>query len=187
MSAEEYNNPENTENSDNKPRAYKVEDDDNIEEKDLKRTYLFGNAEMADPDTDGYESEGSGGENFGKSNVTTSGDDAANPSRYAGYSNDYFKRTEPSEEHPENSNFKPAHQEGAPTKDGQSQSVDSNIYQEGTADYDGGTQQNAPGNANPVQNKVGDGNKSEPGKAEWNTDYERGPDYGSNSPEERDI
>lgn len=188
MNEEEYSSPDNADNSSNEARGYKVEDDHNLEEKDLKRHYLFGEAHMADPDSRGHEGETNGGENFGKSNVTTSGDDSANPSRYAGYSNDYFKRTEPSEEHPENNNFKTADQQGSPTKDGQGQSGNSNIYQEGTADYDGGTQRNEPANANPDQNKVGDGggNQSTPGEANWNKDYDRGPDYGSNSPEERD-
>ncbi|NCD71880.1 hypothetical protein [Mucilaginibacter agri] len=186
MNAEEYNNPQDADSS-NEPRGYHVDDDKNLKEKDLKRHYLFGEAHMADPDSPGHEGVGDGGQNFGKTNVTTSGDDSANPSRNAGYTNAYFKRTEPAEEHPENSNFKPAHQEGSPTKDGQGQSTNSNIYQEGTSDYDGGTQKGEPANANPVQNKIGDGgNQSEPGKANWNSDYERGPDYGSNSPEEKE-
>ncbi len=184
MSTEEYNNPDN---SNNEARGYKVEDDHNLEEKDLKRHYLFGEAQMADPDSPGHEGETSGGENFGKSNVTTSGDDSANPSRYAGYGNDYFKRTEPSEEHPEFNNFKPDEQQGEPIKHGEGYTNPAQKYQEGTADYDGGTQRNEPVNANPNQNKVGDGgNQNTPGEANWNKDYDRGPDYGSNSPEERD-
>jgi len=189
MNEEEYNTPENADNGDNKPRGYKVEDDHNLEEKDLKRHHLFGDAHMADPDSQGHEGHPSGGENFGKSNVTTSGNDAANPSRYAGNSNAYFNRTEPAEEHPEYNNFKPEHQQGEPIKHGEGYTNANPKYQEGTSDYDGGTQRGEPANANPVQNKVGDGgnaNQSEPGKAEWNEDYNRGPDYGSNSPEERE-
>lgn len=184
MHTEEYNEAEN---SDSKPRAYKVDEDDNLEEKDLKRHYLFGEANMADPNTPGHEGQIAGGENFGKSNVTTSGDDSANPSRYAGYSNDYFKRTEPAEEHPEFNNFKPEHQQGEPITHGEGYINPPQKYQEGTSDYDGGTQRNEPANANPDQNKVGDGgNKSVPGQANWNSDYDRGPDYGSNSPEEQE-
>jgi hypothetical protein len=184
MNPEEYNKPND---ANNEARGYKVEDDDNLEEKDLKRHYLFGEAHMADPDTPGHESESYGGQNFGKSNVTTSGDDSANPSRHAGYTNDYFKRTEPSEEHPENNNFKPAFQEGEPTQTGEGHSGNTNVYQEGTADYDGGTQRDQPANANPDQNKIGDGgSQNKPGEANWNSDYDRGPDYGSNSPDEQE-
>src|SRR5205823_8765196 len=93
--------PHHTEQTDNAPAtAYKVDDDDNKEEKDLKRSYLFGTSEDKDPDHTGYESHGMGGQNFGEPNVTRSGDDPANKSRNAGYHNDYFKRTEPLEEHP---------------------------------------------------------------------------------------
>jgi hypothetical protein len=47
-------------------------------------------------------------------NNTPSGDDKNNPSQLAGYTNGYFKRTEPSDEHPENTNFKAEHQDGEP-------------------------------------------------------------------------
>jgi hypothetical protein len=108
------NYPHHTEQTSNPPVSItKVEDDDGIEEKDLKRSFLFGDSNDKDPDNKGYESHGMGGQSFGEPNVTRSGDDAANTSQNAGYDNDYFKRTEPLEEHPENNNFKPAEQAGA--------------------------------------------------------------------------
>src|ERR1700761_2313484 len=85
----------------NKPGGYRVADD-NIEEKQLHRNFLFGD-DKTKPVKEGTPM---GGENFGKNNVTPAGDDKNNPSQNAGYSNAYFRRTEPSEEHPENSNFK---------------------------------------------------------------------------------
>ncbi|MGY3213071.1 hypothetical protein [Mucilaginibacter sp. HD30] len=106
--------------------AYVVKDEDGVEEKDLKRSYLFGDAETKPV----REGQPMGGESFGENNVTPSGDDENNPSRNAGYSNAYFGRTEPAEEHPENSNFTP---------DGE------NNYQEGTADNDGQYQNAEPG------------------------------------------
>lgn len=109
--------PHHTEQTANPPVSVtKVDDDDNADEKDLKRTYMFGDSKDDNPDRKGYESHGMGGQNFGEPNVTRSGDDPANPSQNAGYSNDYFKRTEPLEEHPEDQNFKPTSQEGAPNE-----------------------------------------------------------------------
>lgn len=116
------NKPESNET----PGAYVVKDDNGVEEKDLKRNYLFGDAEMKPV----REGQPMGGESFGENNVTPSGDDKNNPSQNAGYDNAYFGRTEPSEEHPENSNF---------TTDG------NNNYQQGTADDDGERQVGAPG------------------------------------------
>jgi hypothetical protein len=113
--------------NDSNANAYRVNDEtDEVTEKDLKRTYLFGDAEMKPVG----EGQPMGGENFGENNITPSGDDENNPSRNAGYSNAYFARTEPMQEHPENSNFTP---------DG------SNDYQEGTADNDGQYQNAEPG------------------------------------------
>lgn len=63
------------------------------------------------------EGQPAGGQKFGEDNNTPSGDDKNNPSENAGYTNEYFRRTEPSEEHPENTNFKPAEQEGEPDYD----------------------------------------------------------------------
>jgi hypothetical protein len=136
---------EHNENSP-KPNAYRVEDDDNLEEKDLKTHYLFGDSEMKDPNAPGMEGQGMGGQAFGQNNLTPSGDDKDNPSQNAGQGNAYFNRTQPAEEHPENSNFKPGNQD--------------NTYQEGTADNDGkGTGQTIiPGpNEVPDQQKVGEG------------------------------
>ncbi|MDB5022830.1 MAG: hypothetical protein JWP78_585 [Mucilaginibacter sp.] len=96
----------------NKPRAYRVDDDDNLEEKDLKRTYLFGDSKVKSTQAPGMEGQGMGGEHFGENNLTPSGDDQANPSQNAGYDNAYFRRTQPSEEHPENSNFVAQDQQG---------------------------------------------------------------------------
>ncbi|QQL50986.1 hypothetical protein [Mucilaginibacter ginkgonis] len=147
------------ENNEEKPRAYHVDDDNNLEEKDLKRSFLFGQDEDANPDQPGYESHGAGGQNFGKTNVTTSGDDEANPSQNAGYSNAYFARTEPSEEHPEDLNFKPEDQQGAPHEDGANgTSSNGERIQEGTADYDGGTQHGEREDTNPDQSKMENGN-----------------------------
>jgi hypothetical protein len=142
-----------------KPSAYRVEDDNNLEEKDLKRTYLFGDSKVKSTNDPGMEGRGMGGENFGQNNLTPSGDDNANPSQNAGYTNAYFRRTEPAEEHPEDSNFVAANQQGKP--DGNSDQINipgpnelpdqqkvgednrkqkltpQQDYQEGTADYDG--------------------------------------------------
>lgn len=146
-------------NEHDKPNAYRVEDDDNLEEKDLKTHYLFGDSKVKSADAPGMEGQGMGGEQFGKNNLTPSGDDKANPSQNAGYDNAYFKRTQPAEEHPEDSNFIPKNQEGSPGKntdepnipgpneladqqkvgednDGQKPNPQQK-YQEGTADNDG--------------------------------------------------
>lgn len=194
--------PHHTEQTDNAPAGgYEVKDDnDNKEEKDLKRSYIFGDSHDANPDQPGYESEGMGGHAFEKYNVTRSGDDLANPSRTAGYSNDYFKRTEPLEEHPEDNNFKPKNQEGQPDMnqgkeevpgyreapdqqkvggvdtDGDNQSASASPEQrtqEGTADKDGD------------QQKVGQDDSDTPGTAYYKPEDDKGtPDYGSNSPDD---
>jgi hypothetical protein len=170
--------PHHVEQQDNaKPTAYKVEDDDNLEEKDLKRSYIFGDSEVVNADQAGMESHGMGGESFGENSVTPAGDDPANKSRNAGYSNDYFKRVEPSEEHPEHQNFKAEGQEGAPDPEQGGSSTDTEHFQEGTADDDG--KASAAGNAA--------GNVSSPGQADYKEEYDSGtPDYGSNSPEDSD-
>jgi hypothetical protein len=153
-----------------KPSAYRVDDDDNLEEKDLRRSFLFGADEEKSTTAPDMEGQGTGGEKFGQNNLTPSGDDKANPSRNAGNNNAYFKRTEPSEEHPENSNFKDQNQSGSPDYSqahpwGNAESPtpekkeekDANTYQEGTADNDG--EVNTPGpNELPDQQKVGEDN-----------------------------
>src|ERR1700748_1563763 len=63
------------------------------------------------------EGEPMGGHKCGENNNTPSGDDKNNPSQNAGYKNAYFRRTEPSEEHPEDTNFRSSEQEGAPDYD----------------------------------------------------------------------
>lgn len=145
-----------------KPNAYRVEDDDNKEEKDLKTHYLFGDAKMKNPNDPGMESQGMGGQNFGSNNLTPAGNDDANPPRNAGEGNAYFRRTQPAEEHPEDENFVARDQEGGPggkeeapnipgpqelpdqqkvgEDDGEQSSHKPNPqqdYQEGTADSDG--------------------------------------------------
>ncbi|GGH04427.1 hypothetical protein [Mucilaginibacter phyllosphaerae] len=146
----------------NKPQGYRVDDDSNLEEKDLRKTtFMFGSEEKSGEEP-GMESNGAGGHRFGENSNTPSGDDKNNPSQNAGYGNDYFKRTEPSEEHPEHNNFKDPNQLGQPNytqatgaaPTGQSdeenegpkqEEADENkhqqseTYQEGTADNDGAT------------------------------------------------
>jgi hypothetical protein len=131
------------------PTASRVEDDDNLDEDDLKTSYLFGSSQVKDASAPGMESEGMGGEKFNQNNLTPPGNDAANPSQYAGNTNEYFRRNEPLEEHPENSNFKLQAQEGEPNTPGPGEVPDqqkvgeggnSNSeqqYNEGTADNDG--------------------------------------------------
>jgi hypothetical protein len=94
-----------------KPEAYRVDDDNNIKENDLERSWFTRNSDKHKPVMEG---KGMGGENFGKNNLTPAGDDKNNPSQNAGYSNAYFARTEPSEEHPEYSNFTAKNQDGVP-------------------------------------------------------------------------
>jgi hypothetical protein len=94
-----------------KPEAYRVDDDNNLNEDDLERSLFINSTDKNKPVMEGI---GMGGENFGKNNLTPAGDDKNNPSQNAGYSNAYFARTEPSEEHPEDNNFKVLNQEGKP-------------------------------------------------------------------------
>ena len=93
------------------PEAYRIYDDKNLKEENLERK-LYGNSRGNMKPV--MEGEPMGGQNFGKNNNTPAGNDKNNPSQYAGNTNAYFDRTEPSEEHPENSNFIPQKQEGAP-------------------------------------------------------------------------
>jgi hypothetical protein len=117
------------------PNAYRVDDDTNKEEKDLKHS-----GEMR-PVSEGQPM---GGQDFGSNNVISAGDDKNNPSQNAGYDNAYFKRTEPMEEHTESNNFKPG---------------DKQVYNEGTVDNDGESNDkpNIPGPGElPDQQKVGE-------------------------------
>ena len=157
------------------PNAYRVNDDHPIEEKELKTHYLFGKGGQHTNPTEG---KGTGGQKFGQENLTPAGDDKNNPSRNAGYTNAYFARTEPSEEHPEDSNFTARNQDGEPDySKAQPHALDSDPkpekrergdgendrphpqedYIEGTDDDDGNGQPNIPGpNELPDQQKVGE-------------------------------
>ncbi|MBK0381092.1 hypothetical protein [Mucilaginibacter segetis] len=200
----EYNTPVADENA--QPNAYPVNDDNNKDENDLKTNYLFGKGDLEKSGNEpGMEGSPQGGQSFGENNNTPSGDDKNNPSQNAGYANGYFSRTEPSEEHPEDTNFKDPNQQGQSnytqakdaTKTGQSDSQHSGqlkneanesksqeSYQEGTAD---GEDTNIPGpNEVPEQQKVGEDNTSEDGKADYKPENGEGkPDYGSHSPENK--
>lgn len=149
-----------------KPNAWRVDEDDNLEQGDLE-----GRAGDADLNPV-REGKPMGGHAFGENNLTPSGDDNNNPSQNAGNSNAYLARTEPSDEHPENTNFKAPGQGGrADYSEAQTISAESpkpeevergngendrphkgDTYQEGTADNDG---PNFPGpNELPDQQKV---------------------------------
>ncbi|HEY2581352.1 MAG TPA: hypothetical protein VGI43_06080, partial [Mucilaginibacter sp.] len=93
------------------PYGYRVDDKHNVREKDLERSLFINSHDKNKPVMEG---KGMGGGSFGKNNLTPSGDDKNNPSRYAGHSNAYLAVTEPAEEHPEDSNFKVKSQDGTP-------------------------------------------------------------------------
>ena len=93
------------------PNAYRTDDGAGLDEKDLKKQYLFGKGNFEPHPTEGH---GIGGQKFGEENLTPAGNDKNNPSQLAGSTNAYFNRKEPSEEHPEDSNFTAKDQEGAP-------------------------------------------------------------------------
>jgi hypothetical protein len=93
------------------PNAYRTDDGAELDEKHLKKHYLFGKGNFEPHPTEGT---GTGGEKFGEENLTPAGNDKNNPSQLAGSTNAYFNRKEPSEEHPEDSNFTAKDQEGAP-------------------------------------------------------------------------
>ncbi|HVW94350.1 MAG TPA: hypothetical protein VHA56_00110 [Mucilaginibacter sp.] len=96
------------------PRAQQVTDNDNPDSEDLERN-LYGDSKANTSPV--REGEPMGGHAFGENNNTPAGDDSNNPSRYGGYKNAYFGRTEPMEEHPEDSNFKAKYQDGEPDYD----------------------------------------------------------------------
>jgi hypothetical protein len=129
-----------------KPNAYRVEDDDNLEEKDLKTHYLFGDSKMKSTTDPGMEGQGMGGQKFGENNLTPAGNDKANPPQNAGEDNAYFRRRQPAEEHPEDSNFEANNdQPNIPgpgelpeqQKVGEDTPKPQEKYREGTADDDG--------------------------------------------------
>src|ERR1700761_9017318 len=138
-------------------------EDKNLEEKDLKRTFHFGEGKMKSTTDPGMEGQGMGGHAFGENNLTPAGNDKDNPPQNADEHNAYFSRTQPAEEHPENSNFVAKGQEGGPGKaeetnipgpqelpdqqkvgeddGGQKKPNPQEPYREGTADDDGKKQQ----------------------------------------------
>jgi len=97
--------------NDTEPNAYRADDGAGLAEKDLEKTYLFGKGDFEPHPTEG---QGTGGQKFGEENLTPAGNDKNNPSQLAGSTNAYFDRKEPSEEHPEDSNFTAKNQDGAP-------------------------------------------------------------------------
>lgn len=114
----EFNNDKHLDDWDNhsnktvdKPNAWRVNDAKSIKEANLERN-LYGKSEHNMKPV--KEGQAMGGHSFGKASNTPAGDDKNNPSQNAGYTNAYFARTEPSEEHPEDSNFKVKNQDGEP-------------------------------------------------------------------------
>jgi hypothetical protein len=92
-----------------KPNAWRIEDENNLREENLEINLNGSNT--VKPVQEGTPM---GGHNFGGNNKTSAANDKNNPSQYAGNTNAYFDRTEPSDEHPENSNFKDQNQQGSP-------------------------------------------------------------------------
>jgi hypothetical protein len=160
-----------------KPNAWRVDDDKNLKEKNLERN-LYGKSEHNMKPV--MEGKAMGGHSFGKNSNTPARDDKNNPSQNAGYSNAYFARTEPSEEHPEYSNFKVKDQEGVPDyvkaqpyanwtseepKPGKAEErgdgendrphEEDNIYNEGTADNENEPDIPTP-NLSPDQQRTGE-------------------------------
>src|ERR1700761_7862897 len=89
-----------------KPNAWRVQGDKNLEEKNLERNLYGDSRANMNPVKEGH--------NCGKNSTTYAGNDKNNPSQYAGNTNPYSDRHEPSEEHPEDNNFKASDQEGEP-------------------------------------------------------------------------
>jgi hypothetical protein len=161
-----------------KPTGSRVDDGAGLDEKDLERSFIFG---KDDDPANPTEGKATGGQNFGKENLTPAGNDKNNPTQMAGHTNAYFDRTEPSEEHPEDSNFTAENQDGAPDYD-KAQPYAKNMesadpkpkevkrgdgendrpheqepYTEGTDDNDSGDNPNIPGpNELSDQQKVGE-------------------------------
>jgi hypothetical protein len=183
----EFNNEKFWDDRDNHPEQINVRSgvqeaagDHNLNEDDLTRTLFIREKDLHHPVMEGKPM---GGQLFGKNNNTPAGDDKNNPSQNAGYTNAYFARTEPMEEHPENSNFKDRHQDGSPNyASAQPRSTfrnetpkpekvergngendrphKGNTYQEGTVDNENN---NVPGpNEVPDQQKVGENNRYDP-------------------------
>lgn len=90
------------------PKAWRIEEGDELTQDDLERDFFENETRPV------REGQPMGGHLFGKGNNTSAANDKNNPSQYAGNTNPYFDRTEPMEEHPENSNFKDSNQQGEP-------------------------------------------------------------------------
>lgn len=165
------------------PGGRRIDNGAGLDEEDIKRTFLFGKGgDPANP----TEGKGVGGQNFGQENNTPAGNDKNNPTRMAGHTNAYFDRNEPSDEHPEDSNFTAKYQDGEPDYskaqpnntamentepklekvergDGENDRPhEQEPYYEGTDDNDGTDKPNIPGpNELPDQQKVGEDDEKE--------------------------
>lgn len=182
MSFNEHNNEPQTGNI-TKAGGERVDNGAGLNEKDIERSFLFGKGKNTANPTEG---KGVGGQNFGKENNTPAGNDKNNPTQMAGHTNAYFDRNEPSDEHPEDSNFTAAYQDGEPdyskaqpnnatmeNTDPKPEKVErgngendrphpQQPYTEGTDDNDGQGQPNIPGpNELPDQQKVGEDDEQE--------------------------
>lgn len=113
-------NDDNTTNGDSsqpltenngQPGGRRVDNGAGLNEEDIEKTFLFGKGGNPANPTEG---KGAGGQNFGQENNTPAGNDKNNPTQMAGHTNAYFDRNEPSDEHPEDSNFTVKDQEGSP-------------------------------------------------------------------------
>lgn len=169
---------DNNDHPHNETGGYRADNGAGLDEDDLTRSFLFGKSKNTANPTEG---KGVGGENFGQENNTPAGNDKNNPTQMAGHTNAYFDRNEPSDEHPEDSNFTAAYQDGEPdygkaqpndtameTLDPKPEKVErgngendrlhpQQPYTEGTDDNDDETQPNIPGpNELPDQQKVGE-------------------------------
>jgi hypothetical protein len=165
------------------PGGRRVDDGAGLNEEDIEKTFLFGKGDNPANPTEG---KGVGGQNFGEENNTTAGNDKNNPTQMAGHTNAYFDRDEPSDEHPEDSNFTAKDQEGTPdyskaqpnnttmeNTDPKPEKVErgngendrphpQQPYTEGTDDSDGSGKPNIPGpNELPDQQKVGEDDSQE--------------------------
>lgn len=104
------NGQQQTENT-TQPGGRRVDDGAGLNEEDLEKYFLFGKGRNPANPTEG---KGVGGQNFGQENNTPARNDKNNPTQMAGHTNAYFDRNEPSEEHPEDSNFTAPNQDGEP-------------------------------------------------------------------------
>jgi hypothetical protein len=162
---------------------YRADNGTELDEKHLTRIFLFGKGKNPANPTEG---KGFGGQKFGQENNTPAGNDKNNPTQMAGHTNAYFNRNEPSEEHPEDSNFTTPYQDGEPdyskaqpyntvmeNTDPKPEKVErgngendrphpQQPYTEGTVDDDGESKPNIPDpNGLPDQQKVGEDDEQE--------------------------